>query len=85
MWRTNLHDLPEKVTLDKSVAGTAANRNFNDDTFLKIELRQYKYLNNIVEQDHLAVNRITDSMLGFKSFWSVLKLIAGMEAIQTVN
>jgi transposase-like protein len=46
-----------------------------------IELRQCKYLNNIVEQDHRAVKRITNPMLGFKSFWSARKLLAGIETM----
>jgi transposase-like protein len=66
----NLHGLPEKVTIDKSGSNTAAIRSVNADACVDIELRQSKYLNNIVEQDHRAVKRITDPMLGFKSFWS---------------
>ena len=31
------------------------------------KLRQVKYLNNIVEQDHRGVKRVTQPMLGFKS------------------
>ena len=64
----NLHDLPEKITIDKSGANTAAIRSVNDDACLDIELRQSKYLNNIIEQDHRAVKRIANPMLDFKSF-----------------
>ena len=46
-----------------------------------VELRLSKYLNNIVEQDHRAVKRITIPMLGFKSFWFAQSLIAGTETI----
>ena len=38
------------------------------DSGLPIEMRQSKYLNNLVEQDHRAVKRITQPMLGFKTF-----------------
>jgi putative transposase len=31
-------------------------------------IRQVKYLNNVVEQDHRAVKRVTRPMLGFKAF-----------------
>jgi putative transposase len=48
----NLHGLPEKITIDKSGANTAAIQSVNADAGLDIELRQSKYLNNIVEQDH---------------------------------
>ena len=44
-----------------------------------------KYLNNIVEQDHRAVKRITDPVMGFKSFWSAQKLIAGIETMHMVK
>ena len=77
----NLHGLPEKITIDKSGANTAAIRSINADACLDIELRQSKYLNNIVEQDHRAVKRITNPMLGFKSFWCAQKLIAGIETM----
>ena len=72
----DLHGLPEKITIDKSV---------NGDACLDIELRQSKYLNNIVEQDQRAVKRITDPMMGFKSFWSAQKLIAGIETMHMVK
>ena len=81
----NLHGLPEKITIDKSGANTAAIRSVNDDACLDIELRQSKYLNNIVEQDHRAVKRVTDPMLGFKSFWSAQKLIAGIETMHMIK
>jgi putative transposase len=68
----NLHGLPEKIVIDKSGANTAAIHSVNAGACLDIELRQSKYLNNIVEQDHRAVKRITNPMLGFKSFWSAL-------------
>ncbi len=64
----NLHGLPEKITIDKSGANTAAIKSVNVDACIDIELRRSKYLNNIVEQDHRTVKRITDPMMGFKSF-----------------
>jgi len=42
-------------------------------------LMRKKYLNNIIEQGHRAVKRVTQPMLGFKSFWSVRILIGGIE------
>ena len=81
----NLHGLPEKVTIDKSGANTTAIHSVNADACVEIELRQSKYLNNIVEQDHRAVKRITDPMLGFKSLWSAQKLIAGIETMHMIK
>ena len=34
----------------------------------QIEVRQVKYLNNIIEQDHRFIKKRTKPMLGFKSF-----------------
>ena len=51
--------MPQKITIDKSGANTAAIHSVNADACLKIELRQSKYLNNIVEQAHRAVKRVT--------------------------
>jgi putative transposase len=63
----------------------AAIRSVNADACLDIELRQSKYLNNLVEQDHRAVKRIADPMLGFKSFWNAQKLIAGIETMPMIK
>ena len=63
----DLHGVPEKITIDKSGANTAAITSMQADSGLPIEMRQSKYLNNLVEQDHRAVKRITRSMLGFKA------------------
>ena len=64
----DLHGVPDKITIDKSGANTAAIQSVQSDSGADIELRQSKYLNNIVEQDHRAVKRIVRPMLGFKSF-----------------
>ena len=54
-----LHDLPEKVAIDKSGSNKAAIVNIQADTGLAIALRQSKYLNNIVEQYRRAIKRVT--------------------------
>ena len=51
----NLHDLPEKITIDKCGANTVANRSINDDACIHVELRQSKFLNKFVEQVQRAV------------------------------
>ena len=62
--------VPAKITIDKSGANTAAIASYNLEQDAEIELRQVKYLNNVVEQDHRAINRQMRPMTGFKSFWS---------------
>jgi hypothetical protein len=43
---------------------------YNAEQDADAEIRQVKYLNNIVEQDRRAIKRLASSMLGFKAFWS---------------
>ena len=81
----NLHDVPEKITIDKSGANTAAIESVKADACVDILMRQCKYLNNIVEQDHRAIKRITRPMLGFKSFWSARIIIAGIETMHMIR
>ena len=50
-----------------------------------IVMRHCKYLNNIVEQDHRAVKRLTHPMLGFKSFWAARCTIAGIEVMHAIR
>ena len=53
--------------MDKSGANKAAIDEINAGRAV-ITVRQFKYLNNIVEQDHRAIKRVTRPILGFKSF-----------------
>ena len=79
-----LHGEPEKVTIDKSAANTAAIVGYNVEYETDIKLRQAKFLNNIVEQDHRAVKRIVRPMLGFKTFDCARRLIAGIETMHMI-
>ena len=76
---------PEKVTMDKSGANKSAIDGINADMEIPMVVRQIKYLNNIVEQDHRAVKRITKPMLGFKSFQSAKSILAGIELMHMVR
>jgi putative transposase len=81
----DLHDIPEKITIDKSGANTAAVHALIEDCGASIELRQSKYLNNLVEQDHRAIKRRVRPMMGFKSFRSAAKIIAGIETMHMIK
>ena len=79
------HGVPETITIDKSGANTAAIEGMRADSGADIKLRQSKYLNNIVEQDHRAIKKIVRPMLGFKSFRCASILIAGIEIMHMIN
>ena len=77
--------IPEKVTMDKSGANKAAIDPIIEDKEISIIVRQVKYLNNVVEQDHRAVKRVTRPMLGFKSFRSARNILAGIELMHLIR
>ena len=81
----DLHGVPEKITIDKSGANTAAIQGMRADSGADIEMRQSKYLNNLIEQDHRAVKRLTRPMLGFKNFRCARALIAGIETMHMIK
>lgn len=81
------HGEPEVVTIDKSGANTAALARLNADkvTDETIIVRQQKYLNNLVEQDHRNIKRRIRPMLGFMSFRLAQTLLAGIEVVQMIR
>jgi putative transposase len=76
---------PEKITTDKSGANTAAIESHNVETEAGIEIRQIKYLNSLVEQDHRAIKRLVRPTLGFKSFRSAAVTLAGVELMHMIR
>jgi transposase-like protein len=81
----DLHGVPDKITTDKSGANTAAGEGLREDSGANIVLRQSKYLNNIVEQDHRAIKRIVRPMLGFKTFRCARAVISGIETMHMLR
>jgi transposase-like protein len=79
------HGKPEKITIAKSGANTAAIESYNAEHEADIEIRRIKYLNNIVEQDHRAVKRVTRPMLGFKSFRAASATLSGIELMHMIR
>ena len=79
------HGVPEKITIDGSDANAAAIKSDNEDHSTSIEIRQVKYLNNIVEQDHRGVKRITRPMLGFQAFEAAQCTLTGIELMRMIR
>jgi transposase-like protein len=77
--------VPETITIDGSDANEAAIKRYNEEYGTHIAIRQVKYLNNIVEQDHRAVKRITRPMLGFKSFEAAQGTLVGIELMHMIK
>jgi len=78
---------PRVITVDKNAAYPVAIETLKSEETLaaQTELRQVKYLNNVIEQDHRSVKRITRAMMGFKSFSSARKTLSGIEAMNMIR
>ena len=78
---------PINVNIDKSGSNTSALNSINKPLSVEdqIEIRQNKYLNNTIEGDHRFIKKPTRPMLGFKSFKSAAKTIAGIELLHMIK
>lgn len=86
----NANGFPDKVVIDKSGANYAGLENINLLLMLAglicfIEILQVKYLNNIVEQDHRFIKKITKPMMGFKAFHSAKATLDGIETAHMIR
>ena len=73
------------INIDQSGANNAAIKQYNAEESTRIKIRQCKYLNNIVEQDHRLIKRIIKPMLGFKEFCYAQVTLAGIELIRMLR
>jgi putative transposase len=76
---------PELINIDKSGTNTSAIKIYNKRSYSKIEIRQCKYLNNIVEQDHRMIKKRIVLGLGFKEFDSARRTITGIEVVRMLK
>ena len=79
------HGVPETITIDGSDANEAAIKSYNQEYGTAIAIRQVKYLNNVVEQDHRAIKRVTRPMLEFKSFEAAQCTLTGVELMHMIK
>jgi putative transposase len=79
------HGVPETITIDGSEANAAAIRSYNGAHGTAIVIRQVRYLNNVVEQDHRAVKRVVRPTLGFKGFETAQHTLAGVELMHMLR
>jgi transposase-like protein len=81
------HHPPRVINVDKNLALSCAIGNLKIDDLLpeKTVLRQVKFLNNIVEEDHRFIKKITKPALGFQSCQTASKTICGIEAMLMIR
>jgi len=78
---------PRVINIDKSGANKSGIRSINREllTVKKIKIRQCKYLNNIVEQDHRNIKRRISIDTGFKEFESAQRTLVGIEVVNIIR
>jgi transposase, IS6 family len=78
---------PRTITVDKNPAYPCALSEMRQDGELwrRSRLRQCKFLNNIVEQDHRRVKRLVRHGLGFGGFHTARRTLAGFEVMAMVR
>jgi putative transposase len=79
------HGVPETLTIDGSEANAPAIRHYNTERKTAITIRQVRYLNNIMEQDHRAVKRVARPILRFKSVEATQSTLSGVELMHMLR
>src|SRR5262249_49830083 len=83
MLKAPKHQSPRVINVDQNKAYPPAVEELKEEGVLSVaaQLRQCKYLNNIVEQDHRFIKRRVNPGLGFSSFNTARRTISGYEAM----
>jgi transposase, IS6 family len=79
--------VPRVINVDKNAAYPKAIAELKAAGVLpeQVELRQVKYLNNLIEQDHRFIKRLTKSGMGFFSFETARKTLQGFEIMNMIR
>lgn len=78
---------PRVINVDKNAADPKATDTLTADETLPeaVELRQNKYLNNLIEQDHRFIKRLVNPDMGFGSFNTQGRTLRGYEAMNMIH
>jgi putative transposase len=81
----NNNGCPKLINIDQSGANKEAIRTFNKRCTKRNRIRQFKYLNNRIEQDHRFIKWRPQHMLGFKNFESASRTLSGIEMVRMIK
>ncbi len=84
---TTTPSVPRVINTDKNAAYPKAIAELKAAGILPehVELRQVKYLNNLIEQDHRFIKRLVKPGLGFFSFETAWRTLQGYEAMHMIR
>ena len=87
MLKAASHSFPRVISVDKNPAYPPAIEQLKEEGTLpnRAQLRQCKYLNNIIEQDHRFIKRRVNPGLGFFSFNTARRTISGYETMNIIR
>jgi len=77
--------IPTVINIDKGGSNKKAIMVYNKRKHSKIKIRQCKYLNSGVEQDHRFIKWRIQNMLGFKNFESAGRTLSGIEVVRMIK
>jgi len=79
--------MPRVINVDKNPAYPAAVEVLKADGVIprRVRLRQCKYLNNVIEQDHRTVKKRVWSAKGYGSFQSAWRTLQGIETVNMIR
>ena len=79
--------MPRVMNVDKNPAYPAALEALKADGGIprRVVLRQCKYLNNVIEQDHRAVKKRVWLAKGYGSFLSAWRTLQGIETVHMIR
>jgi len=78
---------PRVINVDKNAAYPKAFNELKAEGIIpeRCELRQVKYLNNMIEQDHRFIKRLTKPGMGFFSFETAWRTLQGFEIMNMIR
>jgi transposase, IS6 family len=79
--------MPRVMNVDKNPAYPAAMEELKAESVIprRVELRQCKYLNNVIEQDHRLVKKRVWLAKGYGSFQSAWRTLQGIETVNMIR
>jgi IS6 family transposase len=79
--------MPRVINVDKNPAYPAAVDALKADGIIppRVALRQCKYLNNVIEQDHRTVKKRVWLAKGYGSFQSAWRTVQGIETVNMIR
>src|SRR5271156_2382589 len=87
VFSSSSNPIPRVINVDKNPAYPAAVENLKAEGILprRVRLRQCKYLNNVIEQDHRTVKKRAWLAKGYGSFQSAWRTLEGIETVNMIR